>query len=259
MPRMPEDMKEFKEALAPRNDPASYPLITREWMLTNTRYLLGAAGFLGVLNQDLDPVQHRFQIAQRFDLEPKPGITQLTRLEELTAVPSADGELALFEFTGALPRVKLYANWQVSTNDPANLKSLADLNFDPAKTVLVSTPENNLPALATNENSGSVAFQSYAPKHVVLAATNLAPSVLLLNDRFDPTWHVTVDGKPADLLRCNFLMRGVYLPTAGSHTVIFDFSPTERPLYVTFAALGIGALLCGFLFYASRRNKAANA
>jgi len=50
---------------------------------------------------------------------PKPGITQPTGLEELTAMPSDDGDLALIEFTGALPRAKLYSNWQVDTNDQA--------------------------------------------------------------------------------------------------------------------------------------------
>lgn len=247
LPRMPVDMKAYKEALAPRSDPASYPLIAREWMLTNTRYLLGAAGFLGVLNQELDPGQQRFKIVQRFDLDLKPGVAQLSQLEQLAAVPSNDGDLALFEFTGALPRAKVYSNWQVNTNDSANLKALGDLSFDPAMTVLVSTSEPGLPALATNDNSGSVEYQEYHPKHIVLTARTTAPSVLLLNDKFDPRWQVFVDGQPAQLLRCNFIMRGVYLPTPGQHTVEFRFSLPHPLLYVTLTAwltgLGLGGLL----------------
>ena len=170
------------------------------------------------------------------------------------ALPTgSDGDLALFDFTGALPRAKLYANWQVNTNDQAVLKTLSNLNFDPAQTVLVSTPQNHLPATATNENSGTVEFKSYAPKHLVLAAQSATPSVLLLNDHFDPNWRVTVDGQPAELLRCNYLMRGVYLP-AGAHTVEFQFSLLNKPLYVTLSAIGIGILLCGFLFVSERRR-----
>jgi len=255
LPRMPEDMKAYKEALAPR-DPATYPLIAREWMLTNTRYLLGAAGFLGILNQQLDPVQHRFQIRQRFDLEPKPGVTHLSQLEELTAVNNPEGELALFEFTGALPRAKVYGHWQVNTNDAANLKMLGDLNFDPAGTVLVSTPEKDLPLAATNAEAGRVEYQSYTSKHIVLSASTTAPAVLLLNDKYDPNWRVTVDGKPADLLRCNFIMRGVYLPASGRHTVEFSFSAPNKVLYVTLAALLVGLGLCGLLVYAGRRGPA---
>ncbi len=120
--------------------------------------------------------------------------------------------------------------------------------------MLVSTPEPELAAAATNENSGSVEYQSYGPKHIVLSAQTTAPSVLLLNDKFDPHWRVTVDGKPADLLRCNFIMRGVYLPTSGQHTVDFSFSLPNGLLYATLAALMVGFGLCGFLWYSSRRS-----
>jgi hypothetical protein len=238
--------------MSPRGTPESIPLIARHWQLTNTRYLLGAAGFLDVLNQQLDPVQHRFRIAKRFDIVPKPGITQPTELEQLTAVLNDNGPYALFEFTGTLPRAKLYSNWQVNTNDAAVLKTLTDLNFDPAQTVLISTPEKNLPAVATNENSGSVEFKSYAPKHIVLATQAAAPSVLLLNDRYDANWRVSVDGQPAQLLRCNYLMRGVYLP-AGPHTVDFHFSLPSKPLYVTLTAIVIGILLSGLLVFLTRK------
>jgi uncharacterized membrane protein YfhO len=184
---------------------------------------------------------------------PKPSITRPTQLEELTVTTNNDGDLALFEFTGALPRAKLYSNWQVNTNDQAVLKTLADLNFDPAKTVLVSTPQKNLPAVATNENSGTVEFKSYAPKHLIFAANATAPSVLLLNDKYDPHWSVTVDGKPAELLRCNFLMRGVYL-SHGQHTVEFDFSLPNKPLYITLAGIAVGLGLAGYLLISAKRE-----
>jgi hypothetical protein len=254
MPRMPEDLKAYLEALSPRSQ-AQIALYARHWELTNTRYLLGAAGFLDVLNQLLDPVQHRFRIAQRFDIVNKPGITRPNRFEELTAAASPDGDLALFEFTGALPRAKLYSNWQVNTNDQANLKTLADPNFNPAETVLISTPQKNLPAVATNKNSGTVEFKSYSPKRIVFDANATAPSVLLLNDKYDPNWRVTVDGQPAELLRCNYLMRGVGLP-AGPHTVEFDFSLPNKPLYVTLAAMATGVCLCAVLGFLTRRNQA---
>jgi hypothetical protein len=261
MPRMPADLAAYEMNLTPRSEDAAY-LLTRHWELTNTRYLLGPAGFLGVLNEQLDPAQHRFRIVQRFDVMPKPGLDQVTQLEQLTAVVGENGGCALFEFTGALPRAKLYSNWQVNTNDDATLKTLASANFDPWQTVLVSTP---LPvAAATNQNAGSVEFKRYvpddpafrgkrnglwrqagycyAPKDIMFDAKTITPSVLLLNDRFDPHWRVLVDGKPAELLRCNFIMRGVYL-TPGQHTVEFQYQLANGPLYVSLAAIGIGLLL----------------
>jgi hypothetical protein len=212
--------------------------------LTNTRYLLGPAVLLDLFNEQFDPGRRRFRIVQRFTIALKPGVKEFhQRLEELTAVPNDNGDYALIEFTGALPRAKLYSNWQVSTNDTVTLQTLTNANFDPQQMVLVSTPLPTAPAAdATNQNVGSVEFKSYAPKDTLFNAQATGPAVLLLNDRFDPHWHVLVDGKPAELLRCNFIMRGVYL-TPGQHTVEFQYQLANGPLYVSLAAIGIGLLL----------------
>jgi hypothetical protein len=255
-PRVPADEEAYESALAPRSADTFY-LMARRWQLTNTRYLLGPAGFLEVLNEQLDPLQHRFRIVQRFDVLPKPGIQQLTKLEEMTAVPSDNGACALFEFTGALPRAKLYFHWQISTNDSAALKTLASAAFDPLQQVLISTPLPAAPAEnATNENPGTVEYKSYAPKNIVLDANAAAPSILLLNDKFDPHWQVFVDGQPAELLRCNFIMRGVYL-TPGSHTVKFKFVVPNRPLYISLTAIIFGIMLSGCLLVWQRRATAS--
>ncbi len=58
---------------------------------------------------------------------------------------------------------------------------------------------------------------------------------------------------PQPLLRCNFIMRGVYL-TPGAHTVEFKFSLPLGPLYVSLSAIGVGILLCGFLIFFNPAN-----
>ncbi|MFO1486940.1 MAG: hypothetical protein U1F65_00540 [Verrucomicrobiota bacterium] len=259
MPRMPADLAAWEAALAESSSPALYH--RRRWELTNTRYLLGAAGFIEVLNQQLDPVKQRFRIATTFDIVPKPGIAMPMRYEEMTAAinPNGVGKYALFEFTGALPRAKLFSHWQVSTNDPAVLKELASEAFDPAATVLVSGNASvTANSTGTTTNGGTVEYESYAPKRIVLKTKSETPGVLLLNDKYDPNWRVSVDGKPAELLRCNYLMRGVYLPAAGSHTVEFTFQPDIRMLYVSCSAIVIGLGLLGLVLVHERsQNRAA--
>lgn len=194
--------------------------------------------------------------------------------------------MALFDFTGALPRAKLYTRWKVSTNDAvgvqnwltnlqarltqsraprewvtalgaqspgdlATLKELSDPAFDPAQTVLLA---ESLPvAPGTNDNAGEVKFESYQPKHIVLSAKATAPCVLLLNDKFDPNWHVTVNGQPAKLLRANFIVRGVFLDKAGEHRIEFKFQPPLTGLYVSTATVVAGLALLGYLIWAGRR------
>jgi hypothetical protein len=274
-PRLPADLSAYEGAFQigiKQNssgqlmvDPSTFPQATRRWELTNTRYLLGPAGLLELLNDQFDPLQHRFRIIQRFSVLPKPGVAVPDGIspeqfvnylppDKQTAFPNADGPYALFDFTGALPRAKLYSHWQINTNDDATLQTLASTNFDAWQTVLVSTP---LPAAsaanATNENPGTVEYKSYAPKDIKLDVKASAASVLLLNDKFDPGWRVFVDGKPAELLRCNFIMRGVYLKP-DARMVEFQFSSANKPLYVTLTAFGVGILLCGFLLFTTRRS-----
>ena len=251
MSRMPADLAAFEAALQARSPEDSAFLLPRRWQLTNTRYLLGPAGFLDIMNSQLDAGQQRFRVLKRFDVAPKQGIERPTKLEELTAAPSPNGAYALFEFTGALPRVKLYSRWQVSTNDEATLKILGDKNFDPQQTVLVAAPLPTAPA--TNQISGLAEFKSYKPSDIVFETKSEMPAVLLLNDRYDGNWRVQVDGKPAELLRCNFIMRGVYL-TAGPHTVEFQFRLPSGPLKITLAAIASGVVLAGLLIWHGRRK-----
>jgi len=257
MPRAPVEYLAFERAFSFDGTTNTLHRLTRRWQFTNTRYLLGAAGFLDVLNQQIDPVQRRFRTVVRFDIVAKPGITNPTGLDELTAVIKPDGQYAVFDFTGALPRARLYANWQVSTNDQATLKELARAKFDPEQTVLVADP---LPAAdvgsVTNQDAGTVDFADYAPKRIVLKTMVRSPAVLLLNDKYDPHWKVSVDGRPGTLLRCNYLMRGVYLQP-GPHTVEFRFEPPVGTLYVSLGAVLVSLGLLGYLAFGRKTDSSS--
>jgi hypothetical protein len=275
-PRVASDKAAFETVMrfAPR---------VRRWELTNTRYLIGPTAFQDFLNQQFDAGRNRFRIALQFNLAAKPGAAG-QRAEEITTVISTNGALALFDFTGALPRAKLYSNWKVSTNDPARLQEwvkgiqprvpkdmgdaltsqsqadlatlheLADPAFDPAQTVLLA---EQLPVHpGTNQDPGEVKYESYAPKHMVLTAKANTPSVLLLNDKYDPNWRVTVNGQPAKLLRANFIVRGVFLDKAGEHRIEFKFQPPLTGLYISLAAVMLGLILLGYVVVAERREAA---
>ena len=271
MRSMPEDLKAYLDAFQPRPFPprtqeeiqhfvADFSRLTpRQWELTNTRYLLGTAPLVEVLNGLFDPAKRRFRVVEKFNMVPKPGVTNPTKIAEQTAVVSTNGTFAIFEFTGALPRAKLFSNWEVSTNAETTLKRITNPEFDPAKLVLV-TEQIPLPSptAATNNNAGTVEYASYGPNHIVLKAIATAPSILLLNDRYDPNWKVTVDGKPATLLHANYIMRGVQLEP-GAHTIDYLFAPPVKLFYVSLSAVILGLALLGFLAVSSRREEGVDA
>lgn len=214
----------------------------RLWELTNTRYIIGLAGaFADALNQSLDPERRGFRVHTAFTFKQNPE-------NNIGAETNTTGPWALVEFTGALPRAKLYTQWLVTNYSDAALETLASPAFDPHSVLLVhdDLPAPAAAAAGSNAVPGTVEFVSYAPKHIELKADATAPSILLLNDQFDRDWSVTLNGKPAPLLRCNYLMRGVQVP-AGPSNVVFHFQPSLKGMKVTLAGFGVGVLLCCLL------------
>jgi hypothetical protein len=255
--RKPEDYVQFEDrTFAFREDAASARLQDRHWELTNTRYIIGLAAYEGPLNE-VGP--GKFRVHSRYEFGLKPGIANLTSLEQLTVQPKPDGSIALFELTTALPRAKLYTEWQVSTNDQDTLRKLADESYDPSNTLLLSeSPSSDPPSGTTNAAAGTVETISYAPKRRDLQANVTAPAVLLLNDKYDPDWKVRVDGHPEKLLRANYVMRGVFLKP-GRHTVTFSFEPPIRGVYVSLAGIALGVLLSLVLLLAASGARQAKA
>ncbi len=236
-PRLPEDKAAYLQALDGK--------LARYWQLTNTRYILGLAGqFADVLNQQLDPQQQRFKQRIAFDFY------QVQGSQAIGVTTNTTGPYALIEFTGALPRATLYTRWEVSTNEQATLSRLADPAFDSFATVLVAESDSISQSKGSEGTEATAAtaveITSYEPRAIKLKTRSEAPAVLLLNDRFHPSWNVYVDGEREELLRCNFVMRGVYLPSA-EHNVEFRFELQPTTFYLTLGAVILGILLCSYL------------
>jgi hypothetical protein len=233
MPRVPEEYVAYNQALVSS--------LARLWQLTNTRFVLLPLGYLDALNEQLDPVQKRFRLHTAFEFY------QLRTNGPILLRTNTTGPFALFEFAGALPRAKVYTHWQASTNDTRTLQQLANPAFDPHSTVLVADSAIGTPTTsATNQPAGGVEFERYEPMRIRLRATATAPSLLLVNDRFDPQWRVTVNGTAAPLLRCNYLMRGVALQP-GQHTIEFRFQQPPGSLWLSLASIAAAVVACGVL------------
>jgi len=255
MSRTPEDLAAFGAMLTQPDPTNGLVRLARAWQLTNTRYVFAPADVGASWNRESYLLNSPLQPVARFDIVPRFGISVVTKTDQLTALLAPYGHFGLFELPTALPRAKLYAHWEVNPDNTNVLAQLFNPNFDPQSKVFVAA--GLPPDTATNANDqspGSVDFVSYAPKDLTLKAQASAPAVLLLNDHFDPDWRVTVDGKPETLLRCNFLMRGVYL-LPGTHLVEFKFLPPVGLLYVSIASIGSALLTLGIFLISLNKER----
>lgn len=258
-PRTPEMDNNMAQAFMPRTA-ADLALCARLWQLTNTRYIFCWSGFLerplyqgGPSLQGLDPSGNAFKVRTKLNVVAGPGVSVPTTSADLSMEVAEDGEFALVEYTNTLPRAKLYSNWQTGESDEQTLATLKSPAFDPQKSVVIakSTPVAAKPS--TTADAGTVTIEDYHPKYIKMQANANVGSVLLLNERWNPQWHVLVDNKETPLLQCNYLMKGAYIEK-GQHTVEFKFRAPLGSLYVTLAAWGISVLVAGFVIVTNRRN-----
>lgn len=250
-PRMPDLDRDYLGTFQRTGNDLSPPV--RMWRLTNTRYILADARVLPALNQMAEP-KNSFRPVMLMDIVTKPDTKQIENAGDLTVVTNDNGHIALMEFTAALPRAKLYSNWK-TIDDKDTLTTLNSPEFDPTRTVLLATdtPVAETPAHPETD-PGTVEITSYKSRDVKLHADAKTAAVLLLNDRTGDYWNVWVDGAPAKMLRCNYIMRGVFVP-AGQHYIEFRYQPPLNWLYVSVAAFGVGLALIGYVVVIGRREQ----
>jgi hypothetical protein len=257
MPRMATDHEAFERRFTITGDTNTHYLAGRRWELTNTRWILGGTNDVAFFNRQFDPAKSRFTVASNFVVGLRPGTKNPNApgTEDFTTQFNSAGPYSLIRFDGALPRAKLFSQWQVQTNDATTLETLAKREFDPQATVIVNAPIASS-AAALGQAAGEVITQSYRPKEIRLTTQSTDDSVLLLNDHWSAHWRVTVDGQPSELLRCNYVMRGVRL-SPGSHEVVFLFQSPMTWLYVSLASLLGGFGLLGFVIVDERKKNSA--
>ena len=130
---------------------------------------------------------------------------------------------ALYEVSGSVPRAYIVGGTS-SHRDPFDvLRRLSSKSFDPSKEVIVDAAVHLAPS---GGQHGEVAITDYQDRKVNIHARLDSPGILVLTDSYYPGWKVFVDQQEKEILRANYLFRGVEL-TPGNHTVEFVYDPAS--------------------------------
>jgi hypothetical protein len=140
----------------------------------------------------------------------------------------------IYEYPYSLPRASLFSSAAPVRDGEEALTALRSESADVWRRVIVETgdvkPETaqHLAQMAQQpqEIATSASILHYDSQRVMLRAAARHPSILMLTDSNYPGWNVYVDGRKAELLKTNYLFRGVALPP-GSHDVEFRYEPTS--------------------------------
>ena len=134
--------------------------------------------------------------------------------------------------------------------DNANQEIDALNNVEPLHTAVVDARFKqalNSAATLQTDSLSDIRLTSYAPNRLTYETENSHDGVAVFSEIYYPDgWHVTIDGKPAELARANYVLRTLYIP-AGKHTVEMTFDPTSLHVTEGIAYTAIILLLLGII------------
>ncbi len=87
----------------------------------------------------------------------------------------------------------------------------------------------------------TVTIERNEPARVELTARLESPGLVVLADSYDLGWKLTLDGKPATILRANRMMRAAAVP-AGTHRLVYSYEPFSLRVGLVLSALGVVGL-----------------
>ncbi|HUS80040.1 MAG TPA: YfhO family protein, partial [Armatimonadota bacterium] len=149
----------------------------------------------------------------------------------------SEGPVRVYRYRQQHPRAWL-ATRPVTIADPdAQLELVKRREFDPYRDVVVDR-DCPYPAEAVADDTGSVVLAISESERVVARVTSARGGVLVLADAWYPGWVAAVDGRPAELMRADYALRGVAVPP-GEHEVQMRFTPRSWRLGLALLALGL--------------------
>jgi len=167
--------------------------------------------------------------------------------------PLENGKETVVRNPGALGNAWFVSEVKWVDNADAEMEAITD--FDPSFTAVADRKfKNEIGEKIIPPVAGDTIYETaYKPDELTYRYQSRNGGLAVFSEIYFPWgWQVTVDGKPVDMARVNYVLRAVNLP-AGDHEVIFRFDPqsvhtTEAVAYVSlflilgaFVVVGLGA------------------
>lgn len=137
-----------------------------------------------------------------------------------TEVGEVEGQ-TIYRLRDPSPRASLVGSWTVVEGPDEALELVTNGGLDvSSEAVLEKDP--GLAPNATSDDPGTATYRAGDSQGAEITVDAKAPALLLVRNVFDPNWHATVDGDPAEVLPADYFLQGIPVP-AGRHTVRLEY------------------------------------
>ena len=102
------------------------------------------------------------------------------------------------------------------------------------------------------DSLSTIRLTSYEPNQLVYETSSPQDGIVVFSEIYYPGWTATIDGKPADIARADYILRAMNVP-AGKHTIEMRFDPqslhiTEGIAYGAMALLLVGVIILRWIY-----------
>ncbi len=161
------------------------------------------------------------------------------------------GDLKVYRVLTDRPKVYLARDWQATAFPDQAVRTMAQ-----GRVVVDRQP--GFPAGPSWVYAGeSVRVERPRPEELVVRVRTVRPALLVFGEAYFPGWTASLDGRPVELRRVNYLFQGVEVP-AGDHEVVFSYQPRTLRLGLLVSGVSLGAwvVALGLTVAVGRRNGA---
>ena len=169
-------------------------------------------------------------------------------------VPTSEGIRVMESPIPPLPRVLLVSDEKVLAGRNALFSAMHDPSFNPSETVLLESEPEPLPESGA---TGSARLIADLPNELMIEADTDKPTLLLITDLYDHSWHVEALPDSAQqsyhLMPADYILRAVPL-AAGHHHLQVVYAPTAFPIGIGISVIA-WTLWISLLIWDLRRKK----
>ncbi len=132
--------------------------------------------------------------------------------------------------------------------DGANAEMAALDSLDASHAAVVDKPFQGILKNRAAKQPGDTIFETtYAPNRLTYHSQSEGNRVAVFSEVYFPWgWTATIDGKPAEIARVNYVLRALPVP-AGKHTIEFRFEPQSQ---VTGERISIASIIIVYMLIA---------
>lgn len=207
-----QDFLDYSDNTEPGDTNGSIPMTKVAWALTNVKYVI----YTQPIAEGLKPV---FQSQQKqgtvvFEVDnAMPRTWFVNRIEK----SEARSILEKIRDNGFDPRDIAYVDTLPSEKiDPVGYVASAPIAPAPADS---NDTARATPTVSGSLGNGTVTVTHHEPHIIRMDVSATGNNFLVISEIcYPPGWRATIDGKPAKIIRTNYILRGMVVP-AGKHTI----------------------------------------